>query len=214
MNNSSHVSRSAAVYLHVKEKIIYREFTPGQLLFEGDIAAILNVSKTPVREAFNRLQHEGLIEVIPYKGYFVSTLTFENIKELFELRILLEGFSAKAAAERCSDEQLIELTRLARTKIDSQSPNAQKEFLKANVEFHTLIGKLSGNRVISLQIESAINRLQRVLFQDTTQATISRMEAEHCELAEAIQSRKGVEAQAISNQHLLDALMRIMNYSI
>jgi DNA-binding GntR family transcriptional regulator len=125
-------SRPESVYQYLKEKIIYDEFPPGTLLREGELATELEVSKTPVREALNGLKYEGLVEVIPYKGYIVSQLSFQDLKDLFELRIIFETAAVELAIQNITNKQFEQLKKLAVKEFNVDSNEARKEFMKIN----------------------------------------------------------------------------------
>ena len=116
---------------------------PGELLNEGDLAQQLKVSKTPVREALNGLKHDGLIEVIPYKGYFVRNLSIKEIRELFEIRIIIESKGVELATLRGTDEQIKNLKGIASNRIECELEISKKSFLQMNENFHTYIGSMT-----------------------------------------------------------------------
>lgn len=134
------LSRTENVYRYIKDEIIYGGIQPGELLNEGILAEQLEVSKTPVREALNGLKYEGLVDVIPYKGYFVKNLSLKEIKDLFEFRIFLEGKAAELATVRATNDQIEELKELASKKIEGELLNSKKSFLQINENFHTFLG--------------------------------------------------------------------------
>jgi GntR family transcriptional regulator, rspAB operon transcriptional repressor len=204
-------SRTENVYFYIKEKIIYGEYSPGELLNEGALAIQLDVSKTPVREALNGLRHEGLVEVIPYKGYFVKKLSIKEIKDLFELRIVLETKTAELATLKANHQQITSLKELASKRLNENDlENAKKSFLKINENFHTYLGLIAGNDQITNSITSIINQLQPVLFHDVTESSVTRMFEEHLDLVNAIGERDVNLAREVMLQQLQDSQMRIM----
>jgi len=140
---SKTISRTENVYRYIREKIIYGDLPPGELLNEGDLAQQLKVSKTPVREALNGLKHDGLIEVIPYKGYFVRNLSIKEIRELFEIRIIIESKGVELATLRGTDEQIKNLKGIASNRIECELEISKKSFLQMNENFHTYIGSMT-----------------------------------------------------------------------
>ena len=100
------------VYEEVRQAIIELRLKPGEALREAAIAEQLGVSKTPVREALARLEQEGLVETTSFKGAVVSGYSPEDLQEVYELRELLEGAAARAAATSASDEALERLRTL------------------------------------------------------------------------------------------------------
>jgi DNA-binding GntR family transcriptional regulator len=122
----------------------------GSRLSELGLAREIGISRTPIREALNRLGTEGFLEQVPHYGTFVKELRRENVQELYELREMLEGYAAERAATRLTRDQLDELQRLCdvlhqmcRQLRDNKGmelpPNQQKQWVLADVAFHLLV---------------------------------------------------------------------------
>lgn len=211
MAKSKTISRTENVYRYIREKIIYGDLPPGELLNEGDLAQQLKVSKTPVREALNGLKHDGLIEVIPYKGYFVRNLSIKEIRELFEIRIIIESKGVELATLRGTDEQIKNLKGIASNRIECELEISKKSFLQMNENFHTYIGSMTGNDKITNLIKNAIHQLQPALFFDVRQSSVTRMMEEHLALVKAIENRDEKKAGNIMQEQLMNSQMRIIN---
>ena len=97
-------SLSARVYNHIRDGILAGTFAKGDELKEKNIGDELGVSRTPVREALRQLELEGLVSIIPNKGAFVEGVSTDDIRDIYEIRALLEGLCARWAATRISDE--------------------------------------------------------------------------------------------------------------
>lgn len=102
------------VYQALKHRILTCTFKPGDQLIEVELCAALNVSRTPLREAFNRLAHEGLVIASPYRGYSVAPLSTEAFQQLCEVRRIIEPQVAALAAERAPPEDTAKLLKLAK----------------------------------------------------------------------------------------------------
>ena len=200
-----------SVYQTIKQKIIYVEYAPGTLIREGELASKLGVSKTPVREALNGLKHEGLVEVIPYKGYLVSHLSFQELMDLFELRIILETASSELAIQRMTKSQLDHFKRLAQKKFNVDSDEARKEFMKVNADFHCYLGEMSGNKPLANQLTSIVQKMQRGLFLASKVSSLNEMEEEHLKLVEAIEMKNKVKAKRLIAKHIQDSQRNIFN---
>jgi DNA-binding GntR family transcriptional regulator len=107
-----HTGRRASAYQRIKEAILAGTLRPLERITEADVAARLGLSRTPVREAFGLLAAEGLINVIPQRGSFVSQLRIDDILEIYQIRTPLECMAARVAAETIDDARLGELDRL------------------------------------------------------------------------------------------------------
>ncbi len=205
------VSRAESVYQYLKEKIIYDEYPPGTFLREGELAAELEVSKTPVREALSALKYEGLVEVIPYKGYIVSQLSFQELKDLFEFRIILETAAVEMAMQNITKSQLEHLKELAVRRFDVDSEEARKDFMKINADFHCYLGEISGNKQLAYHLKNTIQKLQRGLFQALRESSLKKMTEEHLELVNAIESRNESTGKDIIAKHARDSHLNILN---
>src|SRR5512138_1774184 len=105
----SNLSLGNQAYQELKRIILERQILPGGKLNEGDLAQALGISRTPIREAINRLEKEGLVKIVPQKGAYVVQFTEADIYELFLIRENLEGLAAYLAATRISEKDLAKL---------------------------------------------------------------------------------------------------------
>ncbi|GHH99774.1 GntR family transcriptional regulator [Neobacillus kokaensis] len=204
-------SRVESVYQYLKEKIIYDELTPGTLLREGDLATKLNVSKTPVREALNGLKFEGFVDVIPYKGYIVSRFSYIDLKDLFELRIILEKASVELAIQNITKNQLDHFKSLALREFDVDSVEARKEFMKVNIDFHSYLGEVSGNKQLAELLKNTIQKMQHGLFQALKESSLKTMVEEHLQIVEAIETKNESLAKSIVTKHARDSHLNILS---
>lgn len=204
-------SRAESVYQYLMQKIIYDELSPGTLLREGELATELEVSKTPVREALNGLKFEGLVDVIPYKGYIVSQFSFQDLKDLFELRIILETASVELAIQNITKKQLEWFKELAIREFDVDSVEARKEFMKVNMDFHTYLGDVSGNKQLATLLKNTIQKLQRGLFQALKESSLKTMVEEHLQIVEAIEMKNESLAKSIVTKHTRDSHLNILS---
>ncbi|MEH7010445.1 GntR family transcriptional regulator [Neobacillus niacini] len=204
-------SRAESVYQYLKQKIIYDELSPGTLLSEGELATGLSVSKTPVREALNRLRFDGLVDVIPYKGYIVSQFSFQDLKDLFELRIILETACVELAIQNITKQQLEQFKELALREFDVDSVEARKEFMKVNIGFHTYLGKVSGNKQLANLLKNTIQKMQQGLFQALKESSLKTMVEEHSQIVEAIEMKNESLAKSIVTKHARDSHLNILS---
>ena len=144
------------------ERILFGDYLPGVALVEQEIAAELGISRTPVREALLRLRLEGLVRIIPRGGFFVVEVTVQKIREITEVRLVLEETLARLAAAR-RDELL--LTQF-RGWLEGLEPIwdqlTPREWMQKDNDFHQFMDRAAGNGTLSNQI--AILRRQAVLF--------------------------------------------------
>lgn len=193
---SSNQTVSEDVYRSLKSDILTCRHKPGAVLKEKDLASLYGTSRVPVREACGRLQQEGLLEVVPYKGYFVSQVSLKDIAEYFDLRGLLETYSVEQALVRATDEQLVELENLAAYEYTYDDWPSYLKFLEHNCEYHVAIAKLSGNLKLAKILGDILERMQRFFFLGLDLGDFGpEMREEHQILTHAI--RAGSKANAV-----------------
>src|SRR4030066_1428376 len=99
------------IYEHLREQLLNGEISPRQHLIEAKIAKELGTSRTPVREAFHSLELEGLIESIPRVGYVVKSISDQEVEEICEIRMAVDGLAARWAMEKAHEKLAIELEK-------------------------------------------------------------------------------------------------------
>jgi len=130
-------------YDYVRDQIINLGFKPGEYITDSQIAKILNISRTPAREAFQRLEKEGLLLTEPRRGWRVYTLSLEDIHEIFQLKIAIEGMMVAKAAE-CTDEALRK--ELADTMVAMKEAPDAEVWLEADVHLHNILFIMADNQ--------------------------------------------------------------------
>ncbi len=124
------------VYDHLKSAILSGRFTPAERLTEEHLAEKMRASRTPVREALHKLESEGLIKPLETRGFIVSPNTKDEVEELFDLRMILEGFALRLIAGTVSDEDLEKLAKLVERAEGSLRRNRISEVFRWNTQFH------------------------------------------------------------------------------
>jgi DNA-binding GntR family transcriptional regulator len=155
---------SEDVYQALKRDILTCAHKPGAVLRENQLATQYGSSRVPVREACGRLQQEGLLEIVPYKGYFVSQVSLKDIADYFDLRLLLETHALRQTFRRTPDADLSALEELASHEYKYKDRATYFEFLERNREFHVILAELSGNARLSKIISQVLEQMQRFFF--------------------------------------------------
>jgi DNA-binding GntR family transcriptional regulator len=201
----SALSRSQFVYGRLKEYIRNRTLVPGQRLREAEIAEMLNVSRTPVREAMNRLISEGLLALNPTRGFAVAELDKQQVLELYALRESLEGASARLAAQHASEPELTSLADLlAENRAIDSADYARHAVL--NKHFHARIAEAGHNRYLQRALANLSDSL--MLVPGTTYELPGRVlevHREHNAILDAMQDRDPDRAEAAAREHIRNA---------
>jgi DNA-binding GntR family transcriptional regulator len=189
----------------IREMIRQGHLLKGQKVKESDLCEKLGVSRTPVREALRTLSSEGLINLIPQKGAFVSEPPIEKIKEMLDIMALLEGEAGRLATKRLTTIELSKLEAM-HDELETHFANQNTEkYLQVNFRYHRLIQDLAGNETLSNIIESLRDKV--LLFRSKQLSLEGRFERsiiEHRALLLAFQRKKSNEVEKIMKVHLLN----------
>jgi len=208
-------TRPAHVYDRLKDAIITGMLRPLERISENKVAADFGLSRTPVRQALQRLEAEGLIQVVPKRGSFVSRPTVEDILEIYQIRTPLEAVCARVAAERIEESQLTLLDRLVRVEQARGPGRAADRSLRAAAQFHAVIYGCSRNQRMATLLVDLQNQVHRVrVLWPSTVARLGDTWSEHAAIVEALRARDGAAAERLMTEHLekarLSTLHRIL----
>jgi len=176
----------------------------GQKIDEKRLCESMGVSRTPVREALRLLKSEGLVELIPHKGAFVSQPCIEEINDMFEVMSVLEGTCARLAATHMNEKDFQKIEALHRDLEVHYRNGDSVAYLKRNNVFHVFIQDLAGNRVLNDVINGLRQKIllyrQRQLYQPER---FDQSIQEHRNLLEAFRRRDPDSAETLMKHHLL-----------
>lgn len=153
----------AAVVNAIRDRILSGELRSGEQLGQAEIAAQMNISRAPVREALRQLEEEGLVESIPYKGTFVARITRQDILELGSLRGMLEAFAIRLAMARADGAELRGLEGILGEMRVAAAADDYEAVTAGNVRFHSRICLLSGHRHLLETWERKSLLIRRIL---------------------------------------------------
>src|SRR6476661_6831977 len=191
------------LYAVMKHRILTCTMAPGERIVEKDVCAEMAVSRTPLREAINRLALEGLVVLTPFRGYAVAPLTVRAFQELCEVRRIVERDAAALAAQRATPEQIVSLRAESELTYTPGQPETYGAYLRANSRFHRTLVRCTGNSLLESMVTSALDRHQRPLYlgldvgMDAEAAT-----SEHRDMVRAIQKRDANRAGALMATHV------------
>ena len=184
------VSLSIRVYDHVKRRIVANELPFGSKLTEDELAKELGISRTPIREALNRLAQDRLVTVSPGRGAFVATFSFDDMVQLLEIRETLEGMAARLASNRITKETLEKLRQRLEATTQKQEHNGYKGYLDADRDFHECVISACGNHHLSQLMKSLQDRIQMLRSRSVMLPGRARNSfQEHMEIIDALSAR-------------------------
>jgi DNA-binding GntR family transcriptional regulator len=192
-----------AAYEAIKHRIITCTFKPGEYINELQLSSILKIGRTPVHQALDRLNIEGMVEVIPRKGVIVKPVSLNEVMQIIEVRLINEPNAARLAAEHANDADLAGLDDvLKRTKHWGSVRNVEKMML-LDREFHLLIARAAKNDVLTELLRSLHERSLRFWFISlNAPKQYERVLHEHGAILSAIQRHDADKADAAMRAHI------------
>lgn len=194
---------------HVKEQIITGKFQPNQQIKEEEIASKFDISRPPVREAFSRLEAEGLVVKKPRKGAFVTEPTLEDVREIYTLKACLYELATELAMEVMTASHIQELEQLI-LDMNEQANKDEIDILQyqsVHIKFHQQIMVLSKNKRLLNFAQNLHNQVCRFSYKALQYPEhIKDSMIYHNKIFQAIKARKKLEACRLTKEHVFDAL--------
>ena len=193
-------------YNKIRNTILVGDFPPGFQLKEEELSELCNVSRTPVRQAIQRLSDEGLVTIRENRRSYVTDLTETEFEEAFDLAVMLESYSAGLAAERISDEELEELQALEdkMEKLKDGSANNYRKFLELNMDFHNMIHRATRNKSLFDMIQRVPDVANTVLLKTGNRKSLKRALIDHRNIIQALVERDSEMAKLQMRIHIED----------
>ncbi|MFJ1891829.1 MULTISPECIES: GntR family transcriptional regulator [unclassified Streptomyces] len=188
------------VYEALLELITTRALRPGQHLVESELAGHLGVSRQPVREALQRLNTEGWVDLRPAQGAFVHEPTEEEADQLLSVRTLLEAEAARLAAANSGTEGIAALEELCAQGEQAVADDDVDLAVATNAAFHAKVMELAGNAVLS-ELAGQVGRRVRWYYTPVARRRGAQSWIEHRSLIAAISARDGQRATEIMRSH-------------
>ncbi|MBL8386440.1 MAG: GntR family transcriptional regulator, partial [Burkholderiales bacterium] len=205
---------NATVYDAIKELITQSQLRPGVKLIHQDLAERLQVSRTPVREALERLFQEGLVTRLPRRGFYVAEIDEDEARELYELREALEIYALRRSLARgIRPAKLRRLDGFNRDYKALVRDGATRERMSVDRDWHLALASLAGNRALLRSLAAVFERLIMKIRTDGYR-TVRGAEAlhEHEQMMKALRSEDGAAAEHLLAQHIQGARWRLVSH--
>lgn len=202
-------------YDKIKKRIFDFDLMPGDRLSESDLAQQINVSRTPLRQALQRLQHEGFVDAIPKVGWLIPPLSFEKFDELYDFRVLIECFAVRvlcAAAQERSELQ--KLARVWHVPVRERLQDPVKVGA-LDESFHWQIVESTANREMLRTYREITERMRIIRRLDFIKPDrVTATYDEHAKILSAIQKRRADEAQRLLRAHIEHSKLEVRKITL
>lgn len=199
------------VYLELKHKILTGEIASQTRLMEIDLSEKMNVSRTPIREAIKRLADDGLVKVEPRRGAYVANISIKDMLDVFEVREDMEGFVAKLASERITDDQKVELEKIAAEYEEAIKHPDKEAIIELDEKFHNFIVDCCNNDTLAElvnYVQELSLRFRYLYYEDYS--LYESTAGQHNRIVKAINEGRGEDARHEADAHV-KALKEFVN---
>lgn len=202
---------SSDAYELLREAIILGHLAPGERIVEAEIARQMTISRAPIREAIRQLERDGLVEYRPRRGAYVVKLSPDEVRDVYDIRALLEGHAARLAAQRITPEGLAELARLLDDMRAAARQDDLTRLIAVDVDFHAVICHTSGSPRLE-QFWNSLHPHGWTLLSGVkvTEYTLTEIADRHEPILEALRQRDGDRVESAIRQHITDLANRVL----
>lgn len=197
------------VYRHLREELLSCALKPGAMLQERELAQRFEVSKSPVRDALLKLEEQGLIEVLPRRGYRVRQIDVRDARDMYELRLLLERECVRLMIDRAEDDVVAALEEFR----NPPEGSSLLDWIAYNRAFHSAIAIGCGNRRLARIACDCIDQFDRLTHMSVSQGERPDLQIyarEHGAIIDAIRERNRRRATALVREHLEGSRRRVL----
>jgi DNA-binding GntR family transcriptional regulator len=202
------------IYEHLREQLLSGEIPPRQHMIEAKIAKELGTSRTPVREALHSLELEGLIEAIPRVGYVVKAISEQEVEEICEIRMAIEGVAVRWAMEKAHKKLVEELKKNISLSDEKVSKGEVKAFVGMDARFHQIIARFSGSKRLRELAQTLRRHMLRYRIQSIYSVdNVLRAIEGHKGILRAIEKRSLEEVNKAIRYHMEQSKRDILRYA-
>jgi DNA-binding GntR family transcriptional regulator len=189
-------------YREIKQKIVKVEMQPGSVIREAELMQQLNLGRTPIREALQRLEAENLVEVTPRQGMFVADIAITDLTQIFEVRVELEALCASLAALRIKPHQLEALEKLVEEYQAFKFSNLDDLF-EIDQRFHASLAQAANNRFLQAEMDGYYNLSLRIWYVALNSVKPDDVDVDaHVQIFKAVKARNPEKAEKCMRAHI------------
>lgn len=194
------------VFNKIREDILSGKYKEHEELKEVAIGEELGVSRTPVREAFRQLELEGLIQIVPNKGAYVTGITAKDVQDIYMIRSLLEGLCARWATDNITEEQLEELEENVYLTDFHAEKGHMDQIAELDNRFHHILYEACNSKQLEkllVDFHEYVLRVRKKTLSNGGRGKVSN--DEHRQIMEAIKQKDKTRAEMLANEHMINA---------
>jgi len=197
-------------YDKIKTLILEEQFEPGRFLSERELIALLNMSKTPIKNALTRLESEGFVTVSSKQGIIINDLSISRIIDIYDLRTVLEVYNCEVVAGKLTPERIARLTQNLDETADIVARLSVREFAKADHEFHLLLCEFAGNQEVYRVLLNYQDQLLRITLKHLNKEPqrMVRFLQDHRDILESLKTDRA-EAVERMRSHLQNSKKKL-----
>jgi DNA-binding GntR family transcriptional regulator len=206
---SLRVRLSEKAYRLIKQKVVTLELPPSAVIDEQVLMQELDLGRTPIREALQRLDSEGLVNIVPRRGTFVSDISITDLQAIFELRTVLEGFCARLAAQRITPNQIEKMEAVLRD-LERVHGGDHPTLMGLDQRFHRLLYTAADNEFLTATLDRLYDlslRLWHLVLNDLE--GVRHSIEQNGRVIDALREGDGAEAEAFMQEHIVEFQRKI-----
>ena len=195
------------IYKELKKRIVFLDYKPKQVLSIKELAKEFGVSPIPIREVLILLENEKLVHIIPNNGIYVNDISFQELKDVFEVRLFLVGLVGKLAAQRVTSEELNKMKELLE-KIKKEKN--RKKLIQLDAEFHDLVNYSTKNQTLAETLKRLRNQIGRLwFFAKENDSYSAQIPLDFEELLKAFENKDQNKSEEIIRNHVLNFIKQV-----
>ena len=203
------------VFDKIRSDILNGKYKRGEELVESSIGKELGISRTPVREAIRQLELEGLVQLVPNKGAFVTGISEKDVRDIYLIRARLEGLAARMAAKNITPELLDAIEETVVLSEYHAKKEHYEQVCEMDSKFHKLLYKASGSRILEHTLTDFHQYVQRVRMASIMKKRrMEKSNDEHDAILTAIREHDEEKAELVATRHISNTVENLKNYDL
>lgn len=203
------------VFDKIRSDILNGKYKRGEELVESSIGKELGISRTPVREAIRQLELEGLVQLVPNKGAFVTGISEKDVRDIYLIRARLEGLAARMATKNITPELLDAMEETVVLSEYHAKKEHYEQVCEMDSKFHKLLYKASGSRILEHTLTDFHQYVQRVRMASIMKKRrMEKSNDEHDAILTAIREHDEEKAELVATRHISNTVENLKNYDL